>query len=79
MGRWGAGTLGLDEEIRTRSVATRIDPHWIQRVAGRWESRSGPESGSGSEKEVSVLNLSMMGLFWRRRSRSAQCGVVSSE
>lgn len=64
MGRWHAGTLGLDEENRTRSVgATRIDPHWIQRVAGRWESRSGPESASGSEKEVSVLNLSIMGLF----------------
>lgn len=26
-----------------------------------------------------MLNLSMMGSFWRRRSRSAQCGVVSSE
>lgn len=26
-----------------------------------------------------MLNLSMMGSLWRRRSTSAQCGVVSSE
>lgn len=68
MGRW-------DWTRRSGQGPWRLDP----RAAGRWESRSWPESGSGSEEGVSVLNLSMMGSFWRRRSRSAQCGVVSSE